>query len=153
MVEQETALGVFFDTIVVPVASGGTLGGIIAGFKLADRPSQETANGLSTKPRRTRAIIGIDTYAKPAGVLENTVLEIAQQTARLIRIGEDAVQPPDVVLDTRYNAGTHSAWDERTAGAVKLLGSLEGSLPIRFTQAGPWAPFCIWRGKEKFDEK
>ncbi|EEU34688.1 uncharacterized protein NECHADRAFT_94838 [Fusarium vanettenii 77-13-4] len=125
VVEQETALGVFFDTIVVPVASGGTIAGMIAGFKLADRLRQESVLGSSTETR-TRCIIGIDTYNKPAGVLEATVLEIAKRTARLIGIGEDAVQSHDVVLDTRYNAGTHVAWDEHTARAVKLLGSQEG---------------------------
>ncbi|KAJ4177871.1 hypothetical protein NW767_015009 [Fusarium falciforme] len=125
VVEQETAFGVFFDAIVVPVASGGTIGGMIAGFKVADRLKEESVCGLSSEPR-TRAIIGIDTYNKPAGVLEATILEISQRTARLIGIGEDAVQSHDVVLDTRYNAGTHAAWDQHTARAVKLLGRQEG---------------------------
>lgn len=125
VVEQETAFGVFFDAIVVPVASGGTIGGMIAGFKLADRLREESVPGSSSEPR-TRTIIGVDTYNKPAGVLEATVLEIAQRTARLIGIGEDAVQSHDVVLDTRYNAGTHAACDEHTARAVKLLGRQEG---------------------------
>lgn len=120
VVEQETALGVFFDTIVVAVASGGTVGGMIAGFKLADR-----LHGSSEKPR-TRNIIGIDTYNKPAGVLEATILEIAQRTARLIGIGEEAVGVHDVVLDTRYNAGTHTAWDHHTTRGVKLLARKEG---------------------------
>jgi 1-aminocyclopropane-1-carboxylate deaminase len=120
VVEQETAMGVFFDTIVVPVASGGTLGGMIAGFKLADR-----LHG-SSETQRARAIIGIDTYNKPAGVLEATILEISQRTARLIGIGEDAVQAYDVILDTRYNTGTHTAWDQHTARAVRLLGRNEG---------------------------
>lgn len=125
VVEQETASGIFFDTIVVPVASGGTIGGMIAGFKLADRLREESVCDLS-RERRTRAIIGIDTYNKPAGVLEATILEIAQRTARLIGMGEETVQPHDVVLDTRYNAGTHMAWDEHTAKAVRLLGRQEG---------------------------
>ena len=153
VVEQEAALGVFFDAIVVPVASGGTVGGMIAGFKLADRLSQETANGLSTEPRRTRAIIGIDTYAKPAGVLETTILEIAQRTARLIGIGEDAIQPADVVLDTRYNAGTHSAWDERTVGAVKLLGSLEGIVADPIYSGRTMGAILHMAGQREFDEK
>ncbi|KAJ3522675.1 hypothetical protein NM208_g12759 [Fusarium decemcellulare] len=103
VVEQETAFGVFFDAIVVPVASGGTIGGMIAGFKLADRLKED-----------------------PPAYLRPTILEIAQRTARLIGIGEDEVQSHDVVLDTRYNAGTHASWDEHTARAVKLLGRQEG---------------------------
>ena len=128
VVEQEEALGVFFDTIVVPVASGGTIGGMIAGFKLADRLREEKrVNGSSeVQQPRTRAIIGIDTYNKPAGVLEATILEIAKRTAGLIGIGQDAVQPHDVVLDTRFNAGTHTACNEHSARGVKLLGTKEG---------------------------
>ncbi|KLO92113.1 putative ACC deaminase [Fusarium fujikuroi] len=115
LVEQEEAHGIFFDTIVVPVASGGTIAGMIAGFKLADQ-----SRGQS------RSIIGIDTYNKPQGVLEATILEIAKRTADLIGIGADAVQPHDVILDTRFNTGTHTAWDENTARGVKLIGKLEG---------------------------
>ncbi|KAJ6437219.1 hypothetical protein O9K51_10190 [Purpureocillium lavendulum] len=120
--EQERQLGVFFDTVFVPVASGGTIGGMITGFKLADKLG---ANALAHE-QRPRTVIGIDTYNKPAGVLEATILEIAQRTAGLLGIGEDAVQACDVLLDTRFNAGTHSAWDERTASAVKLIARLEG---------------------------
>ncbi|KAF9770291.1 hypothetical protein IL306_012193 [Fusarium sp. DS 682] len=116
LVEQETALGIFFDTIVVPVASGGTIGGMIAGFKLTDRSGQV----------HSRSIIGIDTYNKPPGVLEATILEIAKRTAKLIGLDDDAVQPQDVTLDTRFNFGTHTAWDEDTARGVKLIGRLEG---------------------------
>ncbi|KAH7222568.1 tryptophan synthase beta subunit-like PLP-dependent enzyme [Fusarium redolens] len=116
VVEQETAHGIFFDTIVVPVASGGTIGGMIAGFKFTDR----STDGQS------RSIIGIDTYNKPPGVLEATILQITKRTANLIGLGEDAVQPHDVILDTRFNTGTHTAWDDNTARGVKLLGKLEG---------------------------
>ncbi|KAG7419149.1 1-aminocyclopropane-1-carboxylate deaminase [Fusarium oxysporum f. sp. rapae] len=115
VVEQETARGIFFDTIVVPVASGGTIAGMIAGFKLADRSEGQS-----------RSIIGIDTYNKPRGVVEATILEIARRTANLIGIGENAVQPYDVILDTRSNTGTHTAWDDNTTRGVKLIGKLEG---------------------------
>ncbi|KAG9506377.1 hypothetical protein J7337_003360 [Fusarium musae] len=112
VVEQEAAHGIFFDTVVVPVASGGTIAGMIAGFKLTGGES--------------RSIIGIDTYNKPPGVLSATILEIAKRTADLIGLGTDAVQPDDVILDTRFNAGTHTGWDDNTARGVKLIGEMEG---------------------------
>jgi 1-aminocyclopropane-1-carboxylate deaminase len=124
VVEQEAALGIFFGTIVVPVASGGTIGGMIAGFKLADQPRQES--GCSSSQFGTRTIIGIDTYNKPSGVLEDTILDIAQRTARLIGLGEAAIQAHDVILDTRFNAGMHKGCDENTMRAVKLFGRQEG---------------------------
>jgi 1-aminocyclopropane-1-carboxylate deaminase len=123
--EQETALGVLFDVIVVPVASGGTLGGMIAGFRLVDRLRKPSSH-VSTETRRLRTIIGIDTYNKPAGVLEATILEIAQRTARLIGLEEDTIQAGDVILDRRYNAGTHADWDQHAEKGVKLLGKEEG---------------------------
>ncbi|KAF5552231.1 1-aminocyclopropane-1-carboxylate deaminase [Fusarium napiforme] len=110
--EQETAHGIFFDTIVVPVASGGTIAGMIAGFKLIGGKS--------------RSIIGIDTYNKPPGVLEATILGIAKRTAELIGLGADAVLPDDVILDTRFNTGTHTGWDDNTARGVKLIGEWRG---------------------------
>ncbi|KAF5711901.1 ACC deaminase [Fusarium mundagurra] len=112
VVEQETAHGIFFDTIVVPEASGGTIAGMIAGFKLARGQSQ--------------SIIGINTYNKPPGVLKATILEIARRTADLIGLGADAVQPDDVILDTRFNTGTHTSWDGNTARGVELISRLEG---------------------------
>ncbi|KIL87874.1 hypothetical protein FAVG1_08755 [Fusarium avenaceum] len=125
VVEQEAALGIFFDTIVVPVASGGTIGGMIAGFKLADRLRQESGS-FSVSLSGARTIIGIDTYNKPPGVLEATILDIAQRTAKLIGLDEAAIQARDVILDTRFNAGMHKGCDENTMRAVKLLGSQEG---------------------------
>lgn len=125
VVEQEMDLGIFFDTVVVPVASGGTIGGMIAGFRLADRARKESTRG-SPNAELMRTIIGVDTYNKPAGVLEGAILEIAKRTARLIGIGEDVVQAHDVILDARFNAGTHSGCDERTAKDIKLLARLEG---------------------------
>ncbi|KAH6960275.1 tryptophan synthase beta subunit-like PLP-dependent enzyme [Fusarium avenaceum] len=125
VVEQEAALSIFFDTIVVPVASGGTIGGMIAGFKLADRLRQDSGS-FPVSQSGARTIIGIDTYDKPSGVLEATILDIAQRTARLIGLGEAAIQPHDVILDTRFNAGTHQGCDENTMRAVKLLGRQEG---------------------------
>ena len=125
VVEQETSLGVFFDTIVVPVASGGTLAGMIAGFKLADRLKTEASNGQSSKCA-ARVLIGIDTYDKPPGVLETTILKISQRTAELIGLQSSAVTANDVVLETRYNFGTHTHWDKHTTSAVKLLGECEG---------------------------
>lgn len=128
--EQELAEGVFFDVVVVPVASGGTLGGMIAGFKLADRLRQASLGGGGAtegrRPLRERKVIGIDTYNKPEGVLEAAILEVAQRTAVLIGLEKDAVQASDVVLDTRHNAGTHTNWDHQAAKGVKLLGRKEG---------------------------
>ena len=66
--QQESSLGIFFDTIVVCSVTGSTQGGMIAGFAGQDRP---------------RRVIGIDASAK----LDETraqVAKIARATAELI---------------------------------------------------------------------
>ena len=57
---QEADLDTFVDVIIVASASGGTLAGMIAGFKLlALHPQQPHGNNTATRPRK---IIGVDTF-------------------------------------------------------------------------------------------
>ena len=62
--DQERALGVFFDTVVVCSVTGSTQAGMIAGFAAQERP---------------RRIVGIDASAKPVETLDQ-VTRIARQT-------------------------------------------------------------------------
>src|SRR6478735_8005835 len=71
--EQERALGVEFDTIVVCSVTGSTQAGMVAGF------------ALEGKGRR---VIGIDGSAKPAETHQQ-VLRIARDTAAKIGVGRD----------------------------------------------------------------
>jgi 1-aminocyclopropane-1-carboxylate deaminase len=109
--EQERALGVFFDTIVVCAVTGSTQAGMIAGFA-----GQE----------RKRRVVGIDGSARPAETREQ-VARIARATAELIELGRD-LEDDEIVLDDRYHAGTYGIPDERTIEAIRLAGRLEGML-------------------------
>lgn len=119
--EQEKEHGIVFGVIVVPVASGGTLAGIIAGFKLVDQ-----GQGRPASAQKKRAIVGVDTYNKPPGELEGKILDIAQRTTEVLGLGRGAVGPEDVRLDTRYNRGTHTDWDDMAEAGVRELGRTEG---------------------------
>lgn len=75
--EQERALGVFFDTIIVCTVTGSTHAGMIAGFA-----ALEELTGVR------RRVIGIDASA----TIEKTrdqVTRIARNTAELIELGRD----------------------------------------------------------------
>jgi 1-aminocyclopropane-1-carboxylate deaminase len=109
--EQEQALGVFFDTIVVCSVTGSTQAGMVAGFAAQGRP---------------RRIIGIDGSAKPAET-HAQVLRIARATAELIGVGR-SIGPDDVILDDRYHAGTYGIPDAQTLDAIRAAARLEGML-------------------------
>jgi 1-aminocyclopropane-1-carboxylate deaminase len=109
--EQERALGVFFDTVIVCSVTGSTQAGMIAGFA-----GQE----------RERRVIGIDGSAKPAETHEQ-VARIARNTAELIELGRD-LRDDEIVLDDRYHAGTYGIPDDQTLEAIRLAGRLEGMI-------------------------
>ena len=109
--EQERALGVFFDPIVVCSVTGSTQAGMIAGFAGQARP---------------RRVIGIDGSAKPAETWDQ-VARIARATAELIEVGRPLADE-EIVLDDRFHAGTYGIPDEQTLEAMRLAGRLEGML-------------------------
>ena len=109
--EQERALGVVFDTIVVCSVTGSTQAGMIAGFA-----------AQATEHR----VIGIDGSARPAETRAQ-VARIARATAELIDAGRE-LRDDEIVLDDRYHAGVYGIPDEQTLEAMRLAGRLEGML-------------------------
>jgi 1-aminocyclopropane-1-carboxylate deaminase len=115
LVEQERALDVFFDTIIVCSVTGGTQAGMIAGFAaLAD---------AGDRPRR---VIGIDASAKPAET-RTQIERIARNTAALIGV-ERPLRDEEIVLDDRYHANTYGIPDEATLDAMRLAAHTEGMI-------------------------
>jgi 1-aminocyclopropane-1-carboxylate deaminase len=108
--EQEAALGVFFDTVVVCSVTGSTQAGMVAGFAAQERE---------------RRVIGVDGSAKPAETLEQ-VSRIARNTAALLEIRE--LRDDELILDDRYHAGTYGIPDEQTLEAMRTAARLEGML-------------------------
>jgi 1-aminocyclopropane-1-carboxylate deaminase len=111
LAEQEQALGVEFDTIIVCSVTGSTQAGMVAGF------------ALEGKGRR---VIGIDGSAKPAETHEQ-VLRIARDTAAKIGVGRE-LRPGDVILDDRYHAGTYGIPDDATLEAMRMGAAFEGMI-------------------------
>lgn len=109
--EQEAALGVFFDTVVVCTVTGSTHAGMIAGFATQDRP---------------RRVIGIDASA----TLETTraqVERIARHTADLIGLKRDLRDDEITVLEG-WAGDVYGIPVQSTIDAIRLSGRLEGMI-------------------------
>ena len=111
--EQEAALGVFFDTVIVCSVTGSTQAGMVAGFA-----ALEEAGG---RPRR---VLGIDGSAKPVETRDQ-VLRIAQGTAKLLDVQRELTLD-DVELDERYHAGIYGIPDDQNLDAMRTAARFEG---------------------------
>jgi 1-aminocyclopropane-1-carboxylate deaminase len=109
--EQERALGVFFDTIVVCSVTGSTQAGMIAGFAGQERP---------------RKILGIDGSATVEQTWEQ-VARIARRTAEAIGLGRE-LEDDEIVLLDEWHGGTYGIPDAKTIEAIRLCARVEGVL-------------------------
>ncbi|CAK7243372.1 MAG: hypothetical protein STHCBS139747_004891 [Sporothrix thermara] len=124
--QQEQALGIFFDVIIVCAVTGSTMGGMVAGFKLADKLRlQREEAGSSDKTRaRTRKVIGIDASATVPQTAAQ-VLRIAQVTGKAIGLEDGEITAADILLDDRYHGGTYGIPDATTIDAIKFGAATE----------------------------
>jgi 1-aminocyclopropane-1-carboxylate deaminase len=107
--QQETELGVFFDTIVVCSVTGSTHAGMIAGFAGQERP---------------RRVIGIDASAK-IDETRDQVARIARSTAALIGLGRELRDDEITVLEG-WAGDYYGIPVQSTLDAMRLVGRLEG---------------------------
>jgi 1-aminocyclopropane-1-carboxylate deaminase len=113
--EQEKALGVFFDTIVVCAVTGSTQAGMIAGFA-----ALEDAGG----PKRR--VIGIDASA----TLDKTrdqVARIARHTAALIGVGRELREDEITLLDG-WAGDYYGIPVQSTIDAIRLSARMEAMI-------------------------
>jgi 1-aminocyclopropane-1-carboxylate deaminase len=109
--QQEAALGIQFDFIVVCSVTGSTQAGMVVGFAADGRASRVIGIDASAKPETTRA----------------QILRIAKQTAEQVDLGRSIVEE-DIVLDTRYGGPEYGLPNEGTLEAIRLSARLEGML-------------------------
>lgn len=109
--EQEQALGVFFDTVVVCSVTGSTQAGMLAGF--------------AAQPARRR-VLGIDGSATVPQTREQ-ITRIAQRTAHAIGLGRE-LRDDEIILLDGWHAGRYGIPDTKTLEAIRLCGRLEGML-------------------------
>jgi 1-aminocyclopropane-1-carboxylate deaminase len=109
--EQEAALGVKFDYIVVCSVTGSTQAGMVVGF---------------AHDGRARRVIGIDASGTPDKT-HAQILRIARSTAEKVELGM-ALEPEDVVLIEDYAYPAYGVPSEETNGAIRLCARLEGMM-------------------------
>jgi 1-aminocyclopropane-1-carboxylate deaminase len=109
--QQERALGVFFDTIIVCAVTGSTHAGMIAGFAGQDRP---------------RRVLGIDGSAK-IGETRAQVTKIAQDTAERIGLGRP-LRDDEITLLEGWAGDYYGIPVQSTLDAIRLTGRLEGMI-------------------------
>ncbi len=109
--DQERALSVFFDTVVVCSVTGSTQAGMIAGF--AAQPEDRT-------------VLGIDGSATVEQTWEQ-IARIARSTAEAIELGRE-LEDDEIVLLDEWHAGIYGIPDEKTIDAIRLGARLEGML-------------------------
>lgn len=119
VLEQEAQLGITFDTIVMAMGSGSTLGGTVAGFKLAQKLG---------RPNSRKRLVGFTILGMSDEDAREHVLGIARTTAAHIGLSPDDISADDFELDGSYLGGAYGALDQRTADGVKELARLEGVL-------------------------
>lgn len=119
LIQHEKEIGVIFKTIIVPSAGGSTVGGMLAGFRLARKTSKDT------DLQRQRRIIAMFAGSDPPS-LHASVPKVARRTAERLGIKEDRLPEIDYEIDSRFNAGAYGLVDTKTIDAMKLAGSIEG---------------------------
>jgi len=108
---QEAQMGLRFDYIIVCVVTGSTQAGMIVGF---------------AKDGRARKVIGID-GSFTAAQTKAQVLSIAQNTAKLVVLGQDIVED-DVILIEDYAHPAYGVPSQQTKDAIRLCARLEGMI-------------------------
>jgi 1-aminocyclopropane-1-carboxylate deaminase len=103
LAEQEKALGIFFDALIVCSVTGSSHAGLIVGA---------VAEG------RGRKVIGVDASGKPEAT-KAQVARIARATAKLL---DPSLEIPDnaVILDERFHEGIYGIPGPSTIDAMKL---------------------------------
>ena len=113
--EQERALGVHFDTIVVCTVTGSTHAGMIAGFAaLADLTGQR------------RRVIGIDASATLAKTTDQ-VARIARHTADLIELGRE-IRDDEIEVLPDWAGDLYGVPVASTMNAIALGAQLEAMI-------------------------
>ncbi|OHE96270.1 1-aminocyclopropane-1-carboxylate deaminase [Colletotrichum orchidophilum] len=120
LLDQEDRLGEpLGHIIVVAVGSGSTLGGMVAGFKLAQQLGRNGAR---------KRLVGYSILRKPEQDVAGLVLDIARTTAEKIGLDPASITKDDFEIDYDYLGGSYGHLDERTADGIKTLARAEGIL-------------------------
>jgi 1-aminocyclopropane-1-carboxylate deaminase len=124
--QQEQEMGVRWDAVIMSCASGSTLGGMVAGFKLIEK--ERALGGGDSNSNRKRRLIGIQATTVDVKETERVVMQSAKNTAKLIGLSEEDISADAFEITDRFNAGAYAKLDDKTREGIKLLAETEGIL-------------------------
>ncbi|KIL95997.1 hypothetical protein FAVG1_00736 [Fusarium avenaceum] len=119
LLEQEAKLGVTFDAIALVAGSCSTIGGILAGLKLAQK------QGL---PGSQKRLIGFSVLHPSKEQVVTMVLDIAKNAASKIGVSPDNITTDDFEIDTSFIGEGYGQLNDKTAEGMKELARTEGIL-------------------------
>lgn len=119
LLEQEKKLEVTFDAIALVAGSCSTLGGILAGLKLAQKEKM---------PGSKKRLIGFSVLRENEQDVKDLVLQIARTTASKIGVPLDDITADNFEVHTAYLGEGYGKLNESTANAMKKLARMEGIL-------------------------
>ncbi|CAI6092101.1 unnamed protein product, partial [Clonostachys chloroleuca] len=118
ILEQEKQLNVNFDTIVTAVGSGSTLGGLVAGFKLAQ------TRGLILQKKR---LLGFSIVHRKADMTD-IVLRIAGTATTKIGTKAEDITEDEFEISDEFLGDAYGVLNTRTMDGIKELARTEGIL-------------------------
>lgn len=119
LLEEERKLGVRFDTIALVAGSCSTIGGIVAGLKLAQKKKI---------PGSEKRLIGFSVLHKSEKDVKEMVRKIAKTTASKIGVSPDDITVDDFEINASYLGDGYGQLNASTAEAMKKLARMEGIL-------------------------
>ncbi len=111
VMQQEVELGFEFDYVVVCVVTGSTQGGMIVGFKNADRANRVIGIDASGTPEKTRA----------------QVTEIVEKTAELVGLDKEITEQ-DIHINPDYAYPAYGIPSAETNEAIRLAAQTEAMI-------------------------
>jgi 1-aminocyclopropane-1-carboxylate deaminase len=126
--QQEQEMGVRWDVVVVSYASGSTLGGMVAGFKLIEKERAQNGGDGNADNTRKRRLIGIQATTNNLQETNQTVLKCAKNAAKLIGLEEEEISDDAFEIVQTFNGGAYGWLDDKTREGIKLLAETEGIL-------------------------
>jgi 1-aminocyclopropane-1-carboxylate deaminase len=119
LLEQEKKTGVTFDAIALVAGSCSTIGGLLAGFKLAQKEQI---------PGSKKRLIGFSVLHKSKEDVEQMVIKIARTTAAKIGVSPEEITSDDFEINASYIGDGYGQLNDSTAEAMKKLARMEGIL-------------------------
>ncbi|KAJ5573787.1 Tryptophan synthase beta subunit-like PLP-dependent enzymes superfamily [Penicillium hispanicum] len=114
-----------FDFVFVACGSGSTVGGLIAGFAMAERMRDASSSGRDLPPRQVVGVLNSPT--RPRAYHEERVLAFARRAGALIGLHPEwDIRMEDVHLEDRFVGSAYGVLDAESRETLEKMAQKEG---------------------------